>query len=133
MRLSKRITEKYFIPGDPDKGWVDIKYLRTNEVQEALADLNDVTYDPTNVDSVSVKMNPYLRMKRMAHASVVGWGNMFDSEGKPLEFSVEDINQVAEFEIYIDDVKFGFYAWVDNCRTDLNEIVQKQKKIALKN
>lgn len=133
MRLSKKITKRFNIPNDPDKGWVELKHLRPNQEQEVTSDLNDVSYQPGSTHSLSVKMNPYVRKKKLAHESIISWGNIFDTLGVPLEYTGINLDKAAEFIIYVEDEEFSFYDWIEQCRESLSAEVKKDMQAALEN
>jgi hypothetical protein len=135
MRLTKRIKKKFYIPGDTDGGWVEIKHLKMNEIKRIEAKANEITYSSKdgNDGVTKIALNPYTRSRLFAHAALTNWGNMFDVMGKPLSFNELNIAKAAEFEVSIEDEVFDFYSWVEMCRKELFDEVEAEKKVAEEN
>ena len=136
MRLTKRIKKKFYIPNDPDGGWVEIKYLKINEVKRIEGKVNEISYSAKKGEDdgeTKISLNPYTRVTAFAHASLTDWGNMYDVMGKPMSFNEINIKKAAEFKIEVDGETFDFYSWIDKCREELNEEVEVETKEAEEN
>lgn len=125
MRLSKKVTKKYFVPDDPDKAWIKIRHLKVNEVRKIESKANDMFFqsDSKGDSETRINFDPYIRSKLFAHESLEDWGNMLDVMGKPLLFKAMNIDKAAEFIIVVDGKELDFYAWIDDCRNNLTDEV----------
>jgi hypothetical protein len=136
MRLTKRIKKKFYIPDDPDDGWVELKHLKMNEVKKIEAKVNEITYSSKRGEDdgeTKIALNPYTRVRQFAIAALTDWGNMFDVMGKPMSLNEVNINKAAEFEITVDGEKFDFFSWIDKCRDDLAAEVDVETEKAEEN
>lgn len=139
MRLTKKITEKFPIPNDPDHGWIEIAHLKGNKIDEALKGVENVTQHVGSMPVITY--DPYGKVKALAVACIIGWGNIFDELGRPLDFDKESFDRAAEFEISVtipaiaEDQepvvkKMGLYTWIDRCRVELAAKVLKEEEAA---
>ena len=140
MQLTKVIKETFYIPNDPDKGYVEIKHLKINEVKEITSNIADMYYTTNQqTGEVTSRLDPnsYALTRAMAHAAVLGWGNMKDVIGNSMLFTPANLNEASEFEVTLTikdvEVKFDFYGWIDRCRKELSDKVEEQKVLAAEN
>ena len=140
MRLTKVVKETFYVPNDPDKGFIIIKHLKIDEVKKITSDVADMFYETDAVTGKTVsRLNPnsYQLTKAMAHASLVSWGNMKDLMGNEMPFLSVNIDAAAEFEISITvdekEVILDFYGWIDKCRKELTDTVKQQEALAKEN
>ncbi len=132
MRITKPIERWFPIPNDPDKGELCIKQLLPGEraeifdvaiKQTARYEKKDSgSYEPFFIQETDKKKDRELTLIK----TVVGWKNMFDAEGKPLEFNRDNLLRASN-EIV------GFNECVTEFRNQLNEDIEKEKKEQEKN
>jgi hypothetical protein len=130
MRLTNEITKKIDVPNDDDNGWVLIKHLKDNEIEEITSKVSE-TYMVNGETRVSI--DTFERKRLLVKACLKDWGNMYKEDGSILVFNQMNLIRAAEFAIDIDDERLDFYSWIDLEREKLKEEVDKEKDDTLKN
>ena len=138
-KLTKRVQETFYIPNDPDEGFVIIRHLKANEVKRINSEISVTSYETVGEGKTVAKVtvDQYQLLKAMAIAAVVGWGNIKSDMDQPLEFNQENLKLAAEIEVETEvenkPVTFDFFSWIDKCRSDLIKQVKDGKKAAKEN
>lgn len=120
------------MPDDPDKGRVEIKFLKPGEERD-LQDQIDLYQTMLKPDAEGnmqreVKINPAKGDGRYVFlcAAVTNWENFFDEDGKPM--ACDDANKIRMAR---DDPQFG--ETIGKFRTELAELVATEREAARKN
>jgi hypothetical protein len=134
MRISK-ITDRWFeIPNDPDSGRIKIHHITPGELTDISdqAYKQDVIYKPVAGQKGKVEpiitqdVDSALNRKLLLTTAIVDWENFFDREDKPMECTPDNIMRCSR---EID----GFYALVEEFRTQLAEDIAQEKEDQRKN
>ncbi len=135
MKLTKKITKRFEVPGDEDGAWVIIRFLKANEVRRIESQANDMFFesDAKGEGSTRINFDPYTRSKLFAHAAVESWGGMFSTTGKPLKLNAVNMDKAAEFTMLVNGDKVDFFAWIDQCREELSVEVEGETEKAEEN
>ncbi len=139
MQLTKRVTEEFFIPNDPDGASITLKHLKINEVKAIEAKANSMSFsaDENGEGTTRIDFDPYTRSRMMAHAAIIGWGGFKDTLGRDLKFSRANVDKAGEFVVTIDidkkKVDFDFYGWVERCRAELAKTVSDEEEVSSEN
>uniref|UniRef100_A0A6M3L8F1 Uncharacterized protein n=1 Tax=viral metagenome TaxID=1070528 RepID=A0A6M3L8F1_9ZZZZ len=133
MRINKPIQRWFSAPDDPDKSEHLIRHLLPGEILDTI---NEATKQETKyivgkdgndlVPEMTSETKTGEVQKRQFLLALVGWKNMFDENGKPMEFNESNkIRALREIE--------GYMAFVTDCRNRLAEDVEKEKEARVKN
>ena len=139
MRLALRSRDTFYVPNDPDKGSIDIKHLKINEIRDIESKINQLSLTTSENGDLVRKMdvNPYPLAKRLAIESLEGWSNMKDELGKDMNFNDVNLEAAAEYVIMVEvdgkEVEHDFFSWVNICRDTLSKRVKQEQKDALEN
>jgi len=98
MRISKVIERWFDVEGDPDKARLKIKHMLPGETQDIFDQVFEQKVDykktgkkgklePTFSQNTNKKLDRELTLSTV----VVGWENIFDRDGKPLECTPENV------------------------------------------
>jgi hypothetical protein len=129
MKLTKKITRKFPVPGD-DSAYVEIRHLSLHELRAIESSANKVTFQSKGDEShTQIELNPYARSKGIATACLTNWGGFFDDLERPIPYSKKNIEKMAEFEIGDTD----FFSWVADCHDQLEDEIRADRVEAEKN
>lgn len=129
MRLFKAVQRWFEFPDDPDKGAVLIEHIEDPEMREIFDDTTESeVYYPAGSDEprTIVRANMPRRRKAILARTVKNWRNMYDADGKAMEFSEENLLLFAR-------KTEGFNEAVEAFRQKLRDDVIKARKAAEKN
>jgi len=98
MRLKKQVSRWFEVPNDPDRSQLLIKHLEPGEIADILDSVlrQRVTYRQVEGQE---KLQPDFEQttntkadrEKTIQAAVRDWKNLFDEDGKPLEFNSENL------------------------------------------
>lgn len=133
MRITKRVERWFPAPNDPDKSEHLIRHLLPGEILDTI---NDSTSQETKyiIDEKSGDLVPEMAshttpgavQEKQFMKALRGWKNVFDEDGKPLEFN--DENKVRAYR-----EMDGYSQFVTDCRNTLTEDVIKEQEARTKN
>jgi hypothetical protein len=132
MRISKPEARWFEAPGDPDGARIKVKHLTPGERQDI--------YDKTMTQEINYKpdekgnLQPMLRQvankkedrEKTLTMRVVGWENVMDAEGKPLECTPDNVVRAAR---EID----GFVELVNGFAVQLEADIKTEREAQEKN
>ena len=132
MRITKPIERWFDVPDDPDKGRLLIKYLSPGEVSDIFDEVikqvvNYTKGESGNLEPVFSQVTDKKKDRELTLIkSVVGWENVFDQDGKALEFNADNLVRASR-EIQ------GFNELVAKFRAKLAKDIDQEKKDQEKN
>lgn len=107
MRLVEEKNKTVYVPDDADGAYIEIRNLSL-EVTESI----DSKFYVINENGL--ELSDYIaRDNALARASLVGWGNFFDVNGKQLKFTPKNIEKASALSLLMDGKKVRFFEWVN--------------------
>lgn len=125
MRLTLEKKKKFYLPNDPDKGWVEIRDLSQHEI-DLIREKNSTTL--MGVNGAEFEVMPTAQSHDLARACLSDWGNMIGTDDKPLHFNKENIESCATINIVDGDTTRSFFSFVNKCRMEFAQDVKQQKE-----
>ena len=130
MRLTSKKTKRFDQPNDKDGAYINIEHLKKNVVDAIKSKTTETKL--VNGD-IEVTLDGHAQKTELATACLVGWGGFFDESGKELKFTPLNVAKSAEFVIVTDEERKDFYSWIDECREELADEVEKESEKATVN
>ena len=133
MRITRTVERWFKLPGDPDGHEALIRHIKPGEVSDVIHSTTKFQTDYKKEDGTDALIpniqsfsEPNDMQKQLFLLGLVGWKNMFDEDGEPLEFNeVNKIRALREID--------GYKEWVTECQNILGESVKQEAKDLSKN
>lgn len=133
MKLVAERSKTIEIPGDEDKGFIQIRNLSMEEVAQIESKYVHVTMNDIKMDNFAERDADFAR------ACLKGWGNLYDPSGRDLKFNPKNIATASAFVVTVVDpetnesLRHRFYEWINNEREKFAEEVEAEEEAALGN
>lgn len=97
-QLTRRQTKRIDVPNDPNKGWVEIAYLKKGVRKRIQDDSNKITGsdDGTGVMVTTMAFDLGRQRKLFLEAVIVSWGGFLDSKDKETRPTPNNIRKFVD-------------------------------------
>ena len=132
MKLTMDVTRQFYVPDDTDGAYVTIRALSMEEVAEAEASSTELKVD--SEQNASMVLDGYKRINAIAKKCIIDWGGFFEANGRQINYSRKNINDMARFVFMLEDGRrVRFFEWVEKCHQELQEEMYSEQEKAEKN
>lgn len=128
-RLTKKITKRVNLPDDPDKAWVEIRYLKKgvrDRIESSATTYKGQLNEESGEVGTVITYNMSKKTRTFLEEVLIAWDNFYNPQDDKIKCTVDNA-------LKYDDEVGGFVDWLKEESDKFNEEVDKEKEPAEEN